>query len=277
MGNDFSSKFNGGKENDVSQDARASIATAQPPHERPHRADTLRVDHLDRLRADDGDVDLADEGPHVVAVLYPEPERQRQRRGGAAAVQVVVESDEAPSNDLIADYIEALFGRRAGAFVGVVRDNDILFVTYEGRHRYALAVEQHRRGDFDNTDSGLDLDDIIEIAQSFADGDRSWWDSFHWERVRDTRRHSARRKKSRRKRHTKQPDSRWIYQERQKLTKRLRFEVLDRDGYRCRVCGASAETENIRLEVDHIMPVSHGGPTEPDNLCATFSRVQPRA
>uniref|UniRef100_A0A6M3J3E8 Putative homing endonuclease n=1 Tax=viral metagenome TaxID=1070528 RepID=A0A6M3J3E8_9ZZZZ len=47
-------------------------------------------------------------------------------------------------------------------------------------------------------------------------------------------------------------------------TPRLRFEVLRRDGFRCRYCGkVAAETE---LQVDHVVPEALGGSDEPANL-----------
>lgn len=47
----------------------------------------------------------------------------------------------------------------------------------------------------------------------------------------------------------------------------LRFDILARDGHRCRYCGKQApETE---LEVDHIVPRSKGGPDDPFNLVTT--------
>jgi HNH endonuclease len=47
----------------------------------------------------------------------------------------------------------------------------------------------------------------------------------------------------------------------------LRFDVLKRDSYRCRLCGVSAKDgEHIRLEVDHITPRSRGGTHEIHNL-----------
>ena len=49
------------------------------------------------------------------------------------------------------------------------------------------------------------------------------------------------------------------------MTPKLRFEVLKRDGYRCRVCGRS-RSEGAQLEVDHIVPVSKGGKTIMSNL-----------
>lgn len=44
----------------------------------------------------------------------------------------------------------------------------------------------------------------------------------------------------------------------------LRHEVFLRDGYRCQECGATKE--EIRLEPDHIIPVSQGGTDELHNL-----------
>lgn len=48
--------------------------------------------------------------------------------------------------------------------------------------------------------------------------------------------------------------------------KRLRYEVLKRDKFTCRYCGASAP--DVHLQVDHIVPVSLGGGDTPDNLVA---------
>lgn len=49
------------------------------------------------------------------------------------------------------------------------------------------------------------------------------------------------------------------------VTPGLRFEVLRRDGYRCCICGRS-QSDGVKLEVDHIIPVSKGGKTEMNNL-----------
>ncbi len=50
------------------------------------------------------------------------------------------------------------------------------------------------------------------------------------------------------------------------VTKRTRYEVLRRDGFRCRYCGATpAEAE---LRVDHVTPRALGGSDKPDNLVA---------
>ncbi|OXR40268.1 hypothetical protein B7C42_07693 [Nocardia cerradoensis] len=48
------------------------------------------------------------------------------------------------------------------------------------------------------------------------------------------------------------------------VTKRVRFEVLRRDNYTCRYCGAKAETSP--LTVDHVVPVALGGGDGPGNL-----------
>lgn len=48
---------------------------------------------------------------------------------------------------------------------------------------------------------------------------------------------------------------------------RLRYKVLKRDNYKCRICGASpAKNPSIELHVDHIVPWSKGGETVIDNL-----------
>lgn len=51
---------------------------------------------------------------------------------------------------------------------------------------------------------------------------------------------------------------------RKPISKRLRYAVLERDGYRCRYCGADAS--EAKLHVDHRTPVSAGGPDEFRNL-----------
>ena len=53
--------------------------------------------------------------------------------------------------------------------------------------------------------------------------------------------------------------------ERSKLTAGLRYDVLQRDRFKCTICGAG-QTDGVKLHVDHIIPVSKGGKTERDNL-----------
>lgn len=48
------------------------------------------------------------------------------------------------------------------------------------------------------------------------------------------------------------------------ISKRLRFEILKRDGSACRYCGAMAP--DAKLTVDHVTPVALGGSDEPSNL-----------
>jgi hypothetical protein len=52
--------------------------------------------------------------------------------------------------------------------------------------------------------------------------------------------------------------------ERGKLTYKLRFEVLQRDGFKCVKCGESASS--VKIEIDHIIPISKGGLTIKSNL-----------
>lgn len=49
-----------------------------------------------------------------------------------------------------------------------------------------------------------------------------------------------------------------------KVTPKVRFSVLTRDGFRCTYCGRSAKETN--LEIDHVVPRSGGGKTIMQNL-----------
>ena len=53
--------------------------------------------------------------------------------------------------------------------------------------------------------------------------------------------------------------------ERSKLNAGLRYDVLRRDGFRCRICGAT-QADGAKLHVDHIIPIAKGGKTEISNL-----------
>lgn len=48
------------------------------------------------------------------------------------------------------------------------------------------------------------------------------------------------------------------------ISKRMRYEVLRRDNYACRYCGAAAP--DAHLTVDHVIPKALGGGDEPANL-----------
>lgn len=48
------------------------------------------------------------------------------------------------------------------------------------------------------------------------------------------------------------------------VSKRTRFEVLRRDGNACRYCGGMAP--DVRLTIDHVVPVALGGGDDPTNL-----------
>lgn len=53
---------------------------------------------------------------------------------------------------------------------------------------------------------------------------------------------------------------------RQPISKRLRYEVLRRDGFTCRYCGAKAP--DVEITVDHVNPVVLGGSSTAENLVA---------
>lgn len=57
----------------------------------------------------------------------------------------------------------------------------------------------------------------------------------------------------------------FIEQQRKIMTDDIRYEVLKKDNFRCCICGATAK-DGVKLEVDHIIPVSKGGKTTIDNL-----------
>lgn len=50
------------------------------------------------------------------------------------------------------------------------------------------------------------------------------------------------------------------------INPRMRAGILRRDNYRCVHCGKNPKEDNVKLEVDHIIPVAWGGKTEPNNL-----------
>lgn len=57
------------------------------------------------------------------------------------------------------------------------------------------------------------------------------------------------------------------------ISPQLRNEILERNGFTCQRCGLGAgdpdptsQKRKIRLQIDHIIPISHGGSNEKDNL-----------
>ena len=63
------------------------------------------------------------------------------------------------------------------------------------------------------------------------------------------------------------PSEEWKAHERGKLTAGMRYLILKRDEFRCRLCGKSATDDNyVRLEVDHEVPISKWGRTVEGNL-----------
>lgn len=57
----------------------------------------------------------------------------------------------------------------------------------------------------------------------------------------------------------------FIEEERRKMSDSLRFRILERDGFCCKICGCG-RNDGVKLEVDHIIPISKGGKTEFNNL-----------
>ena len=57
----------------------------------------------------------------------------------------------------------------------------------------------------------------------------------------------------------------FIAEQRRLMTDSLRYDIMRRDGFRCQLCGMTAK-DGVKLHVDHVIPVSKGGKTEPSNL-----------
>lgn len=53
--------------------------------------------------------------------------------------------------------------------------------------------------------------------------------------------------------------------EKRSIPTRKRYEIFERDDFRCQICGRSAQ-DDVTLELDHIIPYSQGGKTTPENL-----------
>lgn len=65
------------------------------------------------------------------------------------------------------------------------------------------------------------------------------------------------------------PDDTWgaySVKKRRSISKGKRFNVFKRDGYKCAICGKTPKEDGVKLEVDHIYPVSKGGGNDMDNL-----------
>ncbi len=48
------------------------------------------------------------------------------------------------------------------------------------------------------------------------------------------------------------------------ISKKSRFEIFKRDGFKCQYCGSAPPS--VVLEIDHISPVSHGGDNSQGNI-----------
>jgi HNH endonuclease len=62
------------------------------------------------------------------------------------------------------------------------------------------------------------------------------------------------------------------------ISPQLRMQILERNGFTCRLCGATASdpdpynpNRKVRLHVDHVIPISQGGTDDPSNLRTTCS------
>ena len=69
------------------------------------------------------------------------------------------------------------------------------------------------------------------------------------------------------------PDTPSKHKTKRDINLRLRFVVMQRDSFKCCMCGASpAKDPSIELHIDHILPWSKGGETTIDNLQTLCSK-----
>ncbi len=52
---------------------------------------------------------------------------------------------------------------------------------------------------------------------------------------------------------------------RRSLSSRVRFTILNRDGFRCQYCGVTPQ-DGARLHVDHVISLNDGGSDDDSNL-----------
>lgn len=70
-----------------------------------------------------------------------------------------------------------------------------------------------------------------------------------------------------RKAHQQQSDQSQIeFRKRWVVKKGVRYEVLQRDGFTCTICGRNPESHGVELHIDHIIPKSQGGTNDITNL-----------
>jgi hypothetical protein len=53
---------------------------------------------------------------------------------------------------------------------------------------------------------------------------------------------------------------------RPQISRELRYEVLERDGFRCQLCGRSPVADGVKLELDHKISRDDNGRTDRENL-----------
>ena len=64
-----------------------------------------------------------------------------------------------------------------------------------------------------------------------------------------------------------------VHKTKRDINLRLRFKVMQRDNFKCCMCGASpAKDPSVELHIDHIIPWSKGGETTIDNLQTLCSK-----
>ena len=62
-------------------------------------------------------------------------------------------------------------------------------------------------------------------------------------------------------------DTKVVMQKRVALNNSIRFDIMKRDNFKCKLCGDSPAVNTLcKLEVDHILPISKNGDNRESNL-----------
>lgn len=56
------------------------------------------------------------------------------------------------------------------------------------------------------------------------------------------------------------------------ISSKLRFEIFQRDKFTCQYCGKSKDEDSVKLELDHIVPLSAGGTDDYHNLTTSCKK-----
>lgn len=120
--------------------------------------------------------------------------------------------------------------------------------------RFDVRVYTNRYGSWNNA-----LDEFIKFIRFIK--------SNKFLKMKNSKKFSRKRRKTKSDNLTNLKNLRNLKNCRRHISKGMRFDVMKRDNYKCKLCGASPATDpKVTLHIDHIIPRSKGGETTPKNL-----------